>query len=135
MAKGGDTRKAAEKNGKRVGRPPGPKKALPLPKGAVGSALALHYLEMCQPPIGHDHDKCTCGECTAHRFLTSKDETVRLRFFTYLFDQAHGKATQRFEHKQIDPIQVQATLTLGEGMRLAMDKANKRLELFRETQK
>jgi hypothetical protein len=45
----------------------------------------------------------------------------------YLEDRAFGKAVQTVNHLHDKPVQVNATLELGEGMRVAMAKADERL--------
>lgn len=45
----------------------------------------------------------------------------------YLEDRHLGRAVDTVNHIHKEPLQVNATLSLGEGMRLAMEKAEKRL--------
>jgi hypothetical protein len=45
----------------------------------------------------------------------------------WLYDKADGKAVQTINHLHDKPIEVNATLSLGEGMRIAMEKAEQRL--------
>lgn len=45
----------------------------------------------------------------------------------WMYDKADGKAVQTINHVHDKPLQVQATLTLGEGMKLAMEKAEQRV--------
>lgn len=45
----------------------------------------------------------------------------------YLEDRAYGRPVDTVNHLHDKPIEVNATLTLGEGMRLAMQKADERV--------
>jgi hypothetical protein len=45
----------------------------------------------------------------------------------YLDDRDLGRCTDNVNHIHKDPIEMNATLTLGEGMRLAMEKAEQRV--------
>jgi len=45
----------------------------------------------------------------------------------YLYDRAKGKAMITVKHLHDKPLEVNATLTLGEGMRIAMQKAEERV--------
>jgi len=49
----------------------------------------------------------------------------------YLEDRAFGRAVQTVNHLHDKPLEVNHTLTLGEGMRLAMQKAEERIHLVR----
>lgn len=45
----------------------------------------------------------------------------------YLEDRAYGRPVDTVNHLHDKPLEVNATLTLGEGMRLAMEKAEQRV--------
>lgn len=50
----------------------------------------------------------------------------------YQDDRDLGRPVDTVNHLHDKPLEVNATLTLGEGMRLAMEKADKRLQEFRK---
>lgn len=61
------------------------------------------------------------------RLWDSLDKRIALETRRYLYDRAKGKATITVNHLHDKPLEVNATLNLGEGMRLAMQKADERL--------
>jgi hypothetical protein len=61
------------------------------------------------------------------RLWDSLDKRIALEVRRYLYDRAKGKATITVNHLHDKPIEHNVTLSLGEGMRLAMQKAEERV--------
>ncbi len=61
------------------------------------------------------------------RFWDSMDQRVALECRRWLYDKADGKAVQTVNHLHDKPIDVNMKLSLGEGMRIAMEKAEQRV--------
>lgn len=59
--------------------------------------------------------------------LADPDKRLRFDVLKYLKDRAEGKAVQTVNHIHDKPIEHNVTMSLGEGMRLAMEKADKRV--------
>lgn len=61
------------------------------------------------------------------RLWDSLDKRIALETRRYLYDKAKGKATITVNHLHDKPQEMTVTLTLGEGMRIAMEKAEQRV--------
>jgi hypothetical protein len=61
------------------------------------------------------------------RLWDSLDKRIALETRRYLYDKAKGKAVVTVNHLHDKPIDMNVKLTLGEGMRIAMQKAEERV--------
>lgn len=59
--------------------------------------------------------------------LSGGDPRLSFDVLKYLTDKRDGKAMQNVNHLHDKPIEVTASLSLGEGMRIAMEKAEERV--------
>jgi hypothetical protein len=106
-------------------RPGAGRKAKPKIPAAVTSALAGQILGHLG---GQFEGKPLPSEAKLWLALLS-DPDKRLRFdvLKYLTDRRDGKAVQTVNHVHDKPIEHNVNMTLGEGMKLAMKKADLRV--------
>lgn len=97
-------------------------------RSVSGKSYAQELIDRLNAPF--DPKKETLELAGWRRLWDALDKRVALECRRYLYDKAGGKAVITVNHLHDKPIEVNATLTLGAGMRQAMQKADTRLELL-----
>lgn len=111
------------RGGKREGA--GRRKLKPENHGAPKKNEAREIIDSLGKPNGHKRN-CTCWKCLWKRD-GERSDSIGLHARKYLWDREGGKPVDTVNHVHDKPIELNATLTLGEGMRRAMEKAEERV--------
>jgi hypothetical protein len=105
----------------------GKKKLKPELPAAVKRTIATDVLNSLGKDWKHAKE-CVCEICQWRALiLSSADSRIKIEALKYLTDKRDGKAVHTVNHLHDKPIEHTHTHTLGEGMRIAMQKAEQRL--------
>jgi hypothetical protein len=138
MAQGGKRQGAGRK---KVERPTNANVAQKVLAQAKAEKLWLELIELEKKRLGlavkeHKHRLVwkkswgvfACSDCGYQPDPNSNFSIIPLtNLLRYLEDRAYGRPVDTVNHLHDKPLEVNATLTLGEGMRLAMEKAEQRV--------
>jgi hypothetical protein len=108
------------RGGARPNSGPKPKPKVP---GVRDKNAAAGILEALNRPA-HSGDSF---EVQRFRAIDNSGPGMSLDLRKYLYDKRDGKAVHTVNHLHDKPLDVNMTLSLGEGMRIAMEKADQRV--------
>jgi hypothetical protein len=89
--------------------------------------FCARILEIVHGKRPHPDQDCRCEGCDWWDLYWAKDNDARIRLRVWLYDKRDGKAMQTVNHVHDKPIDMNVSLSLGERMRSAMEKAEKRV--------
>jgi hypothetical protein len=120
MARRGGPRKGA-------GRPAKDKTPPVGDKSFADRVLKLVHGKRPHPDVSDPEKACRCEGCDWWDMYWAKDNDARIRLRIWLYDKRDGKAVQTVNHVHDKPIDLNVSLSLGERMRISMEKAEQRV--------
>lgn len=122
MNKGGDTRRKAAANGKKVGRPPKQPKLTSEQAKTLAGEGATHKAGELIHALHHFSPKESLEVAGWRRFWDSLNQDIALNARKYLYDKRDGQAVRTINHLHDKPIDMNVTISIAEIVRKVRER-------------